>query len=391
MSRVRALAARVLRDAERDRRFVDETLETVREGALSGRDRAFLTNLVYGATRHRRTLDFLLRKVSGVREFDPQVLQVLRIGLYEIRFLKGAVHAAVDEAVEVAKKAGVRAGKFVNAVLRKAAAADLDSLLPEDPAIRHSHPDWLVARWRKAYPDRLEEILEADNAVLPVTARVNRQRAKPLDLPRGGRPESVILEGPPGEHPAVREGLVTVQDETAMGVAPLVAGARVVDLCASPGGKATHLAELGKTVTAVDVTEAKLALVRESARRLGLPMSFAVADGRRFAGRFDAVLLDAPCSNTGVLARRADARWRLREKDVGTSAALQRELLENAATLAPEIVYSTCSIEPEENERQVDAFLATHRDWTCDHRELILPGSKSAGGFAARLRKSAGG
>jgi len=389
MSLVRVLAVRVLRDAERDRRFVDEVLETVREGALSARDRAFLTHLVLGVTRRRRTLDWLLRKISGVREFDPQIHQILRVALYEIFVLRGAAHAAVDEAVEHAKKASARSAKFVNAVLRKAAAADLEALLPEDPGLRTSHPDWLVRRWRRFYGERLEEILEASNAVLPVTARVQLRRTsrEALGLKPGNRPDSVILEGPPGESNAVREGLVTVQDETAMAVAPLVAGNRVVDLCASPGGKATHLAERGMAVVASDVTLEKVRLVRESARRLGVDLSFVVADGRRLAGRFDAVLLDAPCTNTGVLARRADARWRLREADVPAAAGLQRALLENAATLAPEIVYSTCSIEPEENESQIDAFLGGHRDWTCDHRELILPGPTAAGGFAARLRK----
>lgn len=355
---VRALAARILRDAERDRRFVDDVLEDAREGtALSTRDRAFLTNLVYGATKHRLTLDWMLRKMSGRREFDPQIHQILRLALYELHVLGTEAYAVVNEAVENAKRASSRSAGFVNAVLRKPRPE-----LPDDLSIRYSHPKWLVDRWARIYP--VEEILAADNAVLPWTARQDGK--------------CVVLE----DLEPVRAGKATPQDETAMKVAPLVSGKIVVDLCASPGTKATHLAELGKRVVAVDVTREKVRLIREAAKRLRLEMSLVVADGRRFAGRFDSVLLDAPCSNTGVLARRADARWRIREKDIAAMAKLQRKLLENAATLAPEIVYSTCSIEPEENERQVEAF-----GWTVVKQELTLPSSRAAGGFVAVLRR----
>jgi len=390
MSRVRAVAVRVLRDAERGRRFVDDVLDEARQEALSSRDRAFLTHVVYGVTRHRRTLDHLLRKISGVHDFDSQVLQTLRIGLYEIHFLRTAPHAAVDEAVELAKGVSRKSGNFVNAVLRKAIAADREKLIGADWGVRYSYPTWLVERWKRIYGDRTVSILEAGNAILPITARVNRLRTAPLRFPRGHRPESVVLDGPIGELPELREGLVTVQDETAMSVAPLVEpeGKHIIDLCASPGGKATHLAELRGRVVAVDLSLEKIRLVRESAQRLGLTISLVVADGRHFAGRFDAALVDAPCSNTGVLARRADARWRLREIEIASAVGIQQSLLENAATLAPRIVYSTCSIEPEENEERVDEFLASHRGWTCDHRELILPGPTAAGGFAARLIRS---
>jgi 16S rRNA (cytosine967-C5)-methyltransferase len=363
MSRVRALAVRVLRDAERRRAFVDDVLEEARGQALSARDRAFLTNLVYGATRMRLYLDAVIRKLSGVRDMDPQIRHALRVAFYELLILKSAPHAAVDEAVEIAKKVSVRSGKFVNAVLRK----DPSGLRFERHVLA-SHPKWLVDRWAKRYD--ADAILAANNTVLPVTARVD------------GKP--VVVEGDP------REIRAAIQDATAMRVAPLVEGRVVVDLCASPGGKATHLAELGKRVVAVDLTLEKARLVRESASRLGLDVAPVVADGRRFGGRFDAALVDAPCSNTGVLARRADARWRLREEDLPKLAKLQRELLANAATLAPHIVYSTCSIEPEENEDVVDWFLKGRADWTCDHRELILPGPAAAGGFAARLRRQRG-
>lgn len=392
MSRIRALAARVLHTAERDSIFVDEAIEQVRGEGISPRDRAFLTHLVYGVTRRRLTLDYLLRKISGVRKIDRRLLNPLRIGLYEMHYLDGAAHAAVNEAVEAARKSGTKGASFVNAVLRKASTIDRERLLPDDDSIRYSIPGWMIRRWKRAYPGRVRSLLSSCNRILPVTARVNRLRTtrNELDLPPGTHPDSVVIDGPVGDRPEIRDGLVSVQDETAMDVAPLLEpeGKRIIDLCASPGGKATHAAELGAKVLAVDISRKKIERVRENAGRLGLDIDCMVADGRTVSGRFDAVLLDAPCSNTGVLMRRPDARWRLSLGDIADMARLQVELLDNAVLLAPLIVYSTCSIEPEENEKQVESFLARHDGWSCDYREVVLPGERAAGGFSARFRYS---
>ncbi|MDP6957565.1 MAG: transcription antitermination factor NusB [Planctomycetota bacterium] len=249
MSRVRMVAAEVLRSAERESIFVDEALERARNSDLSGRDRGFLTHLVYGVTRRRNTLDWLLKKISGVRKIDNRLLNPLRIALYEMHYLDGAAHAAVNEAVESCRKAGKKSTSFVNAVLRKASTADREALLPEEDAIRHSMPEWILERWKRFYPDQYTDLLESCNRILPVTARVNRLRAKreELSLPAGTHPDSVLLEGSVGDRPEIVEGKISVQDETAMAVAPLLQpeGKRIVDLCASPGGKATHAAELG--------------------------------------------------------------------------------------------------------------------------------------------------
>ncbi len=370
MTSVRALAARVLRDAEK--KFVDEALEAHRTAALSRRDRALLTTLVYGATRMRRPLDWLIDRCA--ERVHPEIRPHLRIALYQIRYLSRIPrHAAVNEAVELAKGVSARSAGFVNAVLRK--AADLE--IPEHPpGLRASHPDWLVERWRGRFKN-WEEILEADNAVLPVTVRPNPLRAK----------GPVELEGDPASDPRFRAGEYTVQDETSMKVAPLLApgpGERVLDLCAAPGGKTTHLAELmgGKgRVVAVDLPD-RIGLVAESAKRLGLANIECVAgDGATVSFRepFDAVLLDAPCSNTGVLSRRPDVRWRLRERDIAGAAELQRRLLANAARLlraGGRLVYSTCSLEPEENRVDLPEFRLLKE-------ELILPASTHSGGYLA--------
>ncbi|HLF92697.1 MAG TPA: transcription antitermination factor NusB, partial [Planctomycetota bacterium] len=307
MKNVRALAARVLLEAEK--KFVDEALEAQRTAALSRRDRALLTTLVYGVSRHRRTLDWLIDQCA--ERVHPEIRQHLRVGLFQIRYLDRIPrHAAVNEAVELAKGVSRKSAGFANAVLRKAA----DMELPDNLGIRASHPDWLLNRWRPRFKN-LEEILEANNSVLPVTARLN-----PLKGPAG----MIEVEGDPSGDPAFAEGKFTVQDETSMKVAPLLAPRpeeRVLDLCAAPGGKTTHLAELmgGKgAVVAVDLPD-RIGLVQESARRLGLSNIECVAgDGTviRFREPFDAILVDAPCSNTGVLARRPDVRWRLREGDI---------------------------------------------------------------------------
>ena len=368
MKNVRALAAQVLSAAER--KFVDDALEAQRGAALSRRDRALLTTLVYGATRWRRELDWLIDRCA--ERVHPEIRQHLRVALFQIRHLdKIPRHAAVNEAVELAKGVSRKSAGFVNAVLRK--AADLE--LPDAIGVRTSHPDWLIERWRKRFsPMELAAILEADNAILPVTIRLKDGAA-------------MSVEGDPVADPRFAEGLFTVQDETSMKVAPLLhpkPSERVLDLCAAPGGKTTHLAELmgGKgRVVAVDLPD-RIGLVAESAKRLGLANVECVGgDGATvaFLEPFDAILVDAPCSNTGVLARRPDVRWRLREKDIAGAAAIQRRLLANAARLLARggrIVYSTCSLEPEENRVDLPGFRVVQE-------ELTLPTERFSGGYQA--------
>jgi 16S rRNA (cytosine967-C5)-methyltransferase len=366
---VRAAAVEVLRAAEREKRFVDEAIEAPR-AALDPRDRKLLTAIVFGATRHRLTLDWLADRHA--RHVDDDVRAIFRVALFQMLFLDRVPdYAAVDAAVEQAKP--LRRGGFVNAVLRavqRETKDGLDAILPEDRlqrlSIAHSHPQWLVARWLKRFGTKTESILRANNAVLPVTARV------------GGA--LVEVEGDVTAHPAWPK--LAVQDATSFAVAPLLdpkPGERLLDLCAAPGGKATHLAELmgdRGEVVALDLDPARLALVAEAAKRLGLGCITCVAgDGTAppVKGPFDAVLVDAPCSNTGVLARRPDARWRLRPKDIAVCAALQRRLVDAAKALGRRVVYSTCSLEPEEN------------DEIAPGGRLTLPTERAAGGYAARI------
>ena len=376
MKNVRAIAADVLSRAEK--RPVDEALEAQRGAALSRRDRALLTTLVYGVTRWRRPLDWLIDRCA--QRVDPLIRQHLRVALFQIRHLDRVPrHAAVNEAVELAKGVSRKSAGFVNAVLRKAA----DMPVPDNLGLRTSHPDWLVERWRARIPN-VEPILAAGNAILPVTARVNRLKVK-------GGPDLIEIEGDPAEAPGFAEGHFTVQDETSMKVAPLLAprpGERVLDLAAAPGGKTTHLAELmdGRgLVVAVDLP-GRVRLVETAAKRLSLENILCLAGDAAtvaFNKPFDAILLDAPCSNTGVLARRPDVRWRLKEGDIAGAVEIQRRLLVNAAGLLKpggRLVYSTCSLEPEENTAAASGL-------TLVKEELTLPTARHSGGYAALLTK----
>jgi 16S rRNA (cytosine967-C5)-methyltransferase len=281
---------------------------------LDGRDKAFATDLVYGTTRRRRACDFLVDRFL-VHAPAPELRTLLRLGAYQLEFAGIEPHAAVNTTVDLAP---ARAKGFVNAVLRKVAATP--TTWP-DEATRLSYPDWIVRR--------LEAELGRDDAL----AALERMNEAP--------PVSTRADG-------------YVQDLASQWVADLVgaeAGELVADLCAAPGGKATALAATGAVVAAVDLRLRRSSLVSGNAARLGLGQVHVVtADATAppfAAGRFDRVLLDAPCSGLGALRRRPDARWRIDEPDVDRLASLQAEMLASAATLVRPggvLVYSVCTL-----------------------------------------------
>ncbi|MHC4607483.1 MAG: transcription antitermination factor NusB, partial [Planctomycetota bacterium] len=285
---VRALAAEVLRKAERG--FVDEVLGEARTEKLSARDRALLTELVYGVTRRRLTLDYILDQLAKGKKVPLKIRIPLRLALYQIRYMRVPAYAAVNEAVGQCRRVSAKSGGFANAVLRR--AADAPPPFPEDPparrlSVEHSHPEWLVARWLKLHgEEKTAELCAAGNVSLPVTARVR------------GSDEVVVVEGNPADYPRP----IQVQDRTQMRAAPLLAprpGERVLDLCAAPGGKTIHMADLMENrgeIVAVDVSAERLKLVEDA--RVPI-VRCVVCDGREFSeSGFDAVLVDAPCSNT---------------------------------------------------------------------------------------------
>ena len=286
----------------------------LRRSELSEQDRRFVTQLVYGTTRMRRACDFLVDRFL-LREVDPEVRSLLRLGAYQLHFLSTPDHAAVDATVSVAPR---KVRGFVNAVLRKVAGAGVE--WPDD-ATRLSYPDWLVQRL-------LDDLGSVD--ALAMLERMNL--------------EPTVHERPDGY----------VQDPASQWVCDIVdpsSGETVLDVCAAPGGKSTLLAGRGAIVVAADRRMSRSRLVSRNARRVGADrLSVAVADGTAppwRAGAFDRVLVDAPCSGLGVLRRRADARWRIDPAGVERLVELQRRLLTAAQPLVRaggRLVYSVCTV-----------------------------------------------
>ncbi|HEX7242508.1 MAG TPA: 16S rRNA (cytosine(967)-C(5))-methyltransferase RsmB, partial [Longimicrobiaceae bacterium] len=374
--------------------LADRALERAAAG-LPERDRAWTQELVYGTFRLRGRLDFLLDALvrGGVASLDADVLDVLRLGAYQLLEM-GSVppYAAVSQSVELARAAGAgKASGLVNGVLQALRRRGGEIAFPDraaDPvgwlAAWHSHPRWLVERWVGQWGvEDTEALLEADNRrpelylrPLRVAAEEARARLEAAGIaaePVSFSPDSLRVLPPAGAIEALAAVPSTVQDPGAALVVRYAAvpeGSTVVDLCAAPGGKALGLAERAGYVAAADLSVGRLRRVRENAERVGERIGYVVADGRVPPFRpVDAVLLDAPCTGTGTLRRHPDGRWRVREADLAALVALQVELLESAAALVRPgglLVYSTCSLEPEENRLQVEAFLGRHPEFAVE-------------------------
>jgi len=312
----RRLALEVLGRIERGGAYANLALRAALDRCdLDRRDRAFVTDLVYGTTRMRRACDHLINRFLH-DEIQPEVRTVLRLGVYQLHWAGVPPHAAVSATVAVAPR---RVQGLCNAVLRR--VADYQPTWP-GPAVELSVPDWLI--------DRLVADLGLDDAL---TALAAMNRPAPAVVRDDGYYQDRASQ--------------LVADLTGEGLVP---GGRVLDLCAAPGGKATALAAAGASVVAADLRPARLGLVAQNADRLGHAVALVAADGRTppfRPGSFDRVLVDAPCSGLGVLRRRADARWRGDEADLADLALLQADLLAGAAALVRpggQLVYSVCTV-----------------------------------------------
>ncbi len=449
MPDARSLALDVLLAVERREGFAKDLLAAPRAALTDPRDRGLVTEVVYGTLRRRATIDACLAAFSRVPlpTLDPAVRGALRMAADQALFLdRVPAFAAVSASVGlVAARTNPRFAGFANAVLRNLLRAierrDVGSEEPEDatrdvprpgttsirfrrplfpdpaagPAanlsVRYAHPPWLVTRWLARHGEATCRAMLAAGASRPqvvLRARPGGRDALVAELRAGGHgaepgeeADAVVLgEADPAAIPACREGRASVQDETAQRVVPLLGlrgGERVLDLCAAPGGKALHALDLlaaaggGGEVVACDVAaERVLALVSALAGRSASVLLVPASGPLPFPpASFDAVLVDAPCSNTGVLKRRVEVRDRLHEGDLAALADAQKALLARALPLVVSggrLVYATCSVEPEENEGVVAATLSAHPGWSVEPGFDVLPSETHDGGFAACLR-----
>jgi 16S rRNA (cytosine967-C5)-methyltransferase len=413
---------------------------------LTSLDRAFLTELTYGVLRWRGRLDWIIHHFSNIplEKIEPVMLNALRLGLYQIFFLsKTPASAAVNESVELAKEArGKGGGGFVNAILRSAVREKETIPYPnehQEPALHiavtQSHPSWLVQRWIEELG--VEETLKvcvANNRIPALTLRTNTLKIKREDLieeltKRGLRPtptpfsdDGILLKnGPPvSELPFLKEGFFVIQDEASQLVSLIMdprSGEKILDACAAPGGKTTHIAQrmrnLGE-IYALDLRQKKLKQITEGCKRLGIEIvRTAIGDAvdpLPVPGevKFDRVLADAPCSGFGTLRRNPDLKWRREKEDLKRLSQLQLAILKNLSGYVSEggvLVYSTCTVFHEENEDVVETFLSEHRAFKLDSLVEVLPekchffikkgyfktfppADELDGFFAARLRRA---
>jgi 16S rRNA (cytosine967-C5)-methyltransferase len=428
VSPARRVAYDVVRRTFEDGAHTDQALRTESERAgLEGRELAFAMRLAYETVQRRRTLDAVIAELADrdVRRLDPPVLAALRLGLLQLAFLDGvADHAAVDQSVELAKAAG-RGGGLVNAVLRRAAGearpriAAMPDDTPEAAALRHSHPDWVARLWWDAVgPEEARALMAANNEPAETAVRVNTLVADPAVVAErtGGRRADGLGEGLVFDRVPALGAELMPQSRASMAVARVLTprpGERVLDLCAAPGAKATHLAALMEgrgEVVAVEGDPVRAEELRATCTRLRAScVEVRVADAREPVGGpgFDRVLVDPPCSGLGTLQARPDLRWRVRAADLAGLASRQAAILETAAAAlraGGTLVYSTCTLSPSENEEQIAALLQRHPDLETDdlHADLPLwehPGVPgflqtmphrhgTAGFFIARLRRS---
>jgi 16S rRNA (cytosine967-C5)-methyltransferase len=443
----RSCAYAVLRRVFEQGAYADLALRAESDSArLDARDRALAMRLAFGAVQRKGTIDHLIGRLAErpATRLDPPVLAALRLGLYELLYLSGSPdHAVVADTVELAKRHGRGGHGLVNAVLRRAARegvgallGSLDDATPEHAAVLHSHPEWIVRLWwERLGAEDARALLASDNEPGEVALRANTLAGDPDSLERSLAAQSVlahrdatiaealVLDGPLDLHdsPLWQEGAFLAQSRAAMLVARTLGpspGERVLDLCAAPGGKTTHLAALMQgegSVLAVERNRARAGALERTARRLragNVLVELGDAAAPRAEGAvFDRVLVDPPCSGLGVLQARADLRWRVGEADVVQMAATQRSILAaGAAALRPGgvLVYSTCTISPIENEHVIEGFLDSHADFSLDdlatelpalsdgEPRISLPGTvvtlphrdRTAGFFIARLRRS---
>ena len=407
----RYLAYKILFDIEVNGNYSNMALNKyLNEAGLDDQDKGFVTELVYGIIEKKRYLDYMINKVSKikVRKMQHPVKLVLRMGVYQLVYMDGvADYAAINESVNIMKKLDKRSASFVNAVLRNISrnldeVKDISLNTVDKLAIYYSYENWIVENLVKEYGfERTEAILRALSQKPNIYLRVNRTKLRPgqsMDYLVGqiigrlidqgleasrveGLEEAIKVKGLKfiDKHPLFREGYVSVQDISSILVAKVMdpkRESRVLDLCAAPGGKSTHIGELMENtghLISQDIFDHKIKLMNTYARRLGLNnmearLGDALVLNDDYIGKFDYVLCDVPCSGMGIVRRKPEIKYK-KEEEVENLPDLQYQILENASSYLKEggiLIYSTCTIFRQENMEVVDRFLANHKDFDLD-------------------------
>jgi 16S rRNA (cytosine967-C5)-methyltransferase len=413
MNNVRDVAVRVLSEIEKEGKFSNKVLQGYTESDLSKDDLRLLRELVYGVIENKMFIDGIIKSASSVKmkKIHPSILQILRVGVYQIGFMdRIPAHASINEAVKLAKKYGHKGTVgYVNGVLRSVEResgryfSDKESKTPDELAIRYSHPEYLVNMWIEQYGfDFTEKLLAANNSRPLLSIRVNtfkvdrdelmeRLGKYKLELVEGElSPDCIRVMNPENitETKEFKDGLFTIQDESSMMVTE-IANPRtndlVLDVCSAPGGKATHLAQRMNNsgrIIARDLYTQKIELVMENAKRLGINIiEGEVHDAGTFdesiGDMFDICIVDAPCSGFGLLRRKPDIKFNRRMEDVRALVQLQSNILNMAAGYVKtggKLIYSTCTLNTDENLKQVERFLKINSNFKL--RPIELPGGK---------------
>lgn len=367
------------------------------ESDLNEKDRGLVTELVYGTIRRRNTLDMIISNyVKDIKLMDKEVLNILRMAIYQMHFLdKVPDFAACNEAVELAKKVSLENSKLVNGILRSY-TKDPDNIQIKDGMLdklvyQYSFEPWFIRMIYKQYGEEIgRKILAGLNETPKVTVRVNSAKTDfdevyekleeaGYDIEEGYVcPEAIIIRGGSSieNNELFNKGYITVQDESAMLVAPMLDLQKndiVLDLCAAPGGKTTHIAEILNSegeVYSFDLHENKLSLIEDSIKRLGLgSTNVEVMDATKLNSKYiayaDKVLIDVPCSGLGIIRKKPEIKWNKTRKSLQELVPVQREIMENAWAYLKSggvMVYSTCTLNKEENEDNIEWFLNKHKD-----------------------------
>jgi 16S rRNA (cytosine967-C5)-methyltransferase len=368
-----------------------------------------LKGLVSGTVRYKITIDYYISNIStkNIKSLSNNVLNCLRLAIYELEFLKTPDYAVINSYVELIKQTDKKAGAFVNGVLRNFIRKRAEIKFPDienDPisaiSIKYSHPEWMVSRWLKNYGlENTKKICKYNNLIPKLVIRTNTIKISKEKLKiyfdsknisysddRMVKDCMILLQkGSIEEIPGFVEGYWLVQSESSSIVSIVLdskENENILDLCAAPGGKTTHIAALMNNkgnITAIDVSSKRIKKIQENCLRLGVDIvKCETADAKKYCPnkKFDRILIDAPCSNTGVLGRRIDARWNKSQDDINNLSIIQLDILNNAAKLLKSngiMVYSTCSIEPEENQEVIDKFLHQNKDFQLDKITPYLP------------------